>query len=104
MSFNTELKHVRDTSLPKGMRYISLRHCVEMYSPFGFVKTWEILEKKFGLKEGKEVDNEVFIKCADFLERDRNAWKLVESAQMKMAKSRRRSGLTKPKFYCEHKI
>jgi len=103
MSFNNELAQVKDDSLPKGMRYISLRHCVELYSPFGFNKTWEIMERKFGLKEGKENENEVFIKCAEFLEADRNAWKQVIEAQQQMAKIRAKYGLPKPKFHCVHK-
>lgn len=102
MSFNTELRQVKDSALPKGKRYISLRHCVELYSPFGFIKTWEILEKRFGLKEGDENGNEVFIRCAEFLETDRNAWKQVIEAQKIMAKTRAKVGLPKPKFHCEH--
>lgn len=102
MSFNSELAQVRDNSLPIGMRYMSLRHCVELYSPFGFDKTWKIMERKFGLKEGEANDNNVFIQCAEFLETDRNAWKRVIKAQEEMAKTRSRYGLPKPKFHCEH--
>lgn len=101
MSFNRELAKVKDASLPAGRRYTSLRHCVEFYAPFGFQKTWAVMEQKFGLKEGALNAHEVFMRCAEFLETDRNAWKAVTEAQGNLAKTRASFGLAKPKFSCK---
>lgn len=103
MSFNNELKKVRDDSASLGMRYVSLRHCVELYSPFGFDKTWKFMEQRFGLKDSAENGSNVFTKCADFLDTDRNNWKALTKAQGQMAKTRTKYGLPKPKFTCDNK-
>ena len=101
MSFNNEAAKVKDESQPLGIRYVSLRHCVELHCPFGFNKTWKFMEKKFGLKEGEENDSNVLIQCAEFLETDRDAWIKVKDAHENFVKTRMHLGLPKPKCSCE---
>lgn len=43
MSFAVELRKVRDQELPVQHRVRAMAHCVEMYSPIGYVATWEYL-------------------------------------------------------------
>jgi hypothetical protein len=102
MSFGNEVTKVKDESLPIGIRYISLRHCVKLHRPLGFHKTWKFLEKKFGLKEGEENESQVLIQCAEFLETDRDAWIKVKNAHENYVKTRVTLGLPKPKCSCEH--
>ena len=101
MSFNRELAKVKNESLPVGSRYTSLRHCGDLSAPFGFQKTWAVMEHKFGLKEGLLNSHEVFMQCAGFLEADRDAWKALTEAQENMARTRASFGLPKPGFSCK---
>ena len=102
MSFNNEVTKVKDESQPLGIRYISLRHCVELHCPFGFNKTWQFMEEKYGLKEGEENNSSVLIKCAMFLETDREAFIKVKNAHEQFVKTRVNLGLPKPKCSCDH--
>jgi len=101
MSFNNEAKKVRDESLSLGLRYISLRHCVELYSPFGFNRTWGYLEAKCGLKEGENNEPSVLTRSVEYLEKDRDAWLHVIQTQEDYVKNRVKSGLPKPTFKCD---
>ena len=74
MSFNSEARIVRDNGAPIGLRYISLRHCVQMFCPFGFNATWKQLEKRFGLKEGQPNTSEALSVSIEFL----NLWRNIE--------------------------
>lgn len=103
MSFGDETRKVRDEALPIGLRYVSLRHAVELHCPFGFGQTWKYLEEKCGVKEGEPNDSQVLVKCADFIEEDRAAWIKVKQAHEEFIKTRVRLGLPKPKCHCEHK-
>ncbi|MBI3187052.1 MAG: hypothetical protein HYZ31_04150 [Gammaproteobacteria bacterium] len=102
MSFNNDIAKVKDESQPLGIRYMSLRHCVGLYSPLGFTKTWEFMKNKFGLREGEKNESSVLIQCAEFLEVDRTAWIEVKNAHEKFIKTRVKLGLPKPKCSCEH--
>lgn len=96
MSFTTYLAAVRDERTPLGLRYTSLRHCVELYGPFGFQGTWRILESKFGVREGEQNDPGALVAAADFLASDRDAWLAVARAHQSLAKFRASAGLRKP--------
>ena len=97
MSFGDEIGKVKDESLPIGLRYVSLRHAVELHCPFGFGRTWQYLEENFGVKEGEQNSALVLVKCAEFIEQDRTAWLNVKRAHDEFVKTRVRLGLPKPK-------
>ena len=103
MSFGDEIRKVKNESLPIGLRYVSLRHAVELHCPFGFGKTWQYLEDICGVKEGELNDSPVLIKCAEFPDEDRVAWLNVKQAHEEFIKTRVRLGLPKPMCNCEHK-
>jgi hypothetical protein len=67
MSFNSEANIVKDSSMSIGLRYISMRHCVQMFCPIGFNKTWSFLEIKAGIKENQENSSEVLVKAIEVL-------------------------------------
>lgn len=67
MSFQSEAKIVRDEMQPLGRRYISLRHCVQLFSPLGFVKTWDVLAAMTGLKENESNASAVLVHAVDML-------------------------------------
>ena len=96
MSFATYLAVVRSEGTPLGLRYTSLRHCVELYCPFGFQGTWKVLESKFGVREGEQNDPGALVAAADFLAADRYAWLAVVRAHQNLAKFRASAGLRKP--------
>lgn len=96
MSFTTYLATIRSDHTPLGLRYTNLRHCVQLYCPFGFNQTWKILESKFGLREGEMNDPSALVAAAEFLASDRNAWLAVVRAHEDLGKLRARAGLPKP--------
>jgi hypothetical protein len=103
MSFNNEISKVKDDSLPIGNRYISLRSALELHCPFGFKRTWKILEQKFGIIEGETNDPDSLVRSAEFLEKDRDLWLHVMDSQSNLARFRASHGLPKPEFSCDHK-
>ena len=100
--FYDDAELVKNTHASLGARYMSLRHCVEQYSPFGFNRTWEILENKFGLKEGKENTSETLLSAIEFLEQDLTEWLMFNEAKINFINSRVKRGLTEPKIIIEH--
>ncbi len=100
--FFDDAELVKNTHASLGARYMSLRHCVEQYSPFGFNQTWEILENKFGLKEGKEYTSETLLSAIEFLEQDLTEWLMFNEAKINFINSRVKRGLTEPKIIIEH--
>ncbi len=102
MSFNTEAAIVKDVIAPLGKRYISLRHCVEAYAPFGSARTWALLQERFGVKEGQENRPEALVAATDFLEEDRTAWLTFRDALSAFVRSRVYRGLPKPRIEVQH--
>ncbi len=102
MSFKTEAAMVRDVTAPLGKRYISLRHCVEAYAPFGFTRTWTLLQERFGVKEGQENSPEALVAAVDFLDEDRKAWLIFQDALSAFVRSRGHRGLPKPRIEVQH--
>ena len=100
--FFDDAELVKNTHASLGARYMSLRHCVEQYSPFGFNQTWEILENKFGLKEGKENTSETLLLAIEFLEQDFKEWLMGKEAKSNFSNSRVKRGLTEPEIIIEH--
>lgn len=102
MSLQTEINNVKDETKPNGIRYMSLCHCIGLH-PFlgGFVKTWNFLDNKFGLKQGEVNSNSILIKCAEFIEKDHHAWRELQKSHEIFIKKRVKLGLPKPKCYCE---
>lgn len=69
MGFSREIEKVRDTNLDSGLRYISLRHAVELYGGMSFTDTWEAICKKCGIATYGEIfSSENFNVAADFLD------------------------------------
>ena len=69
MGFAREIEKVRDSELDSGLRYISLRHAVELNGGMNFNDAWEALCKKCGVATyGEEFSSDNFIAAADFLE------------------------------------
>jgi hypothetical protein len=102
MSFNNDAKRVRDDSAPIGVRYMSLRHCVEEYSPYGFRRTWRLLEERFGIKEGEANSPEALVAALEFLEEDRADWIAFIEARVAFAKARATRKLPKPRIEVKH--
>ena len=102
MSFNNDAKRVRDNNAPIGTRYMSLRHCVERYSPFGFRRTWRLLEERFGIKEGDANSPEALVAALEFLEKDRADWLAFTEARAVFAQARARRKLPKPRIEVKH--
>ena len=96
MSFNNEARKVKNEKLGVGLRYISLRHCVEHYCPLGFNRTWSRLENRFGLKEGQRNNPEVLLATIDFLVADRQAWLMFVKSRRELIQSRVAAGFPKP--------
>lgn len=96
MSFAAYLATVISQETPLGLRYTNLRHCVELYRPFGFHGAWKALESKFGVREGEQNDPLALVAAAEFLAADRNAWLAVVRAHNDLCKLRARAGLRKP--------
>lgn len=103
MSFHREAKRVRNETLSIGLRYMSFRHCVQLYSPFGFQRTWRILAKRFGVKEGAVNLSRNLITALKLLEKDRVAWIRFQWARRELAQVRRRAGLLKPEIRVKHR-
>jgi len=101
MSFGDEIRKAKNEALPIGLRYMSLRHAVGLHCPFGFRQTWQYLEEKCSVKEGEMNDSSVLFKCAEFLEKDREAFLKVKEAHEEFIKTRVSLGLPKPKCKCE---
>ena len=70
MGFAKEIEKVRNAELSPGLRYISLRHAVELHAPTGFEDTWRALCAQCGLAEyGDKFSHEDFLTAAKFLEK-----------------------------------
>jgi hypothetical protein len=95
LSFNREARLVKSNQAPLGLRYISLRHCVELFCPLGFHKTWSLLEGRFGLKENQENDAPVLVAAVELLEQWRQAHIELQAAHRKHAQELARLGLPK---------
>lgn len=67
MSFNSEANIVRDMTSPIGLKYVSLRHCVERFCPLGFGETWAFLSAKTGLKENEQNSAETLVAAIEIL-------------------------------------
>lgn len=102
MSFSADAAKVRDVAVPFGIRYVSLRHCVEAHAPFGFRKTWALLQERFGIKEGQENSSEALVAAIDFLDEDRKAWLAFQDAMAAFSRSRVQRGLPKPRIEVQH--
>ena len=69
MGFSREIEKVRDTNLDSGLRYISLRHAVELYGGMSFTDTWEAICKKCGIAaNGEKFSSDNFSVAAEFLD------------------------------------
>ena len=102
MSFQNEIANVKNESKPNGIRYMSLKHAIGLHSVIGgFSETWQLLENKFGLKEGENNEASILVKCAEFIEVDRKAYQEVKNAHENYVKCRVKLGLPKPKCSCE---
>lgn len=102
MSFHNEIANVKDENKPNGIRYMSLKHAIGLHPVIGgFGETWQLLENKFGLKEGENNEANILVKCAEFIETDRDAYQEVKDAHEKYIKCRVKLGLPKPKCSCE---
>lgn len=102
MSFNNYAKKVRDGNAPINLRYMSLRHCVQEYSPYGFRRTWRLLEERFGIKEGGSNAPEALVAALDFLEQDRADYLAFTEARIAFIKARARRKLPKPRIEVKH--
>jgi hypothetical protein len=102
MSFTNDAKRVRDDNAPIGLRYMSLRHCVEKYSPYGFRRTWRLLEERFGIREGEVNSPGSLVAALEFLEKDRADWLAFIEARATFAKARARRKLPKPRIEVKH--
>jgi hypothetical protein len=96
MSFNREARLVKDGSIPLGLRYVSLRHCVELFCPLGFNKTWALLAGRFGLRENDANEPGVLVASVQLLERWRRAHIEVQAAERHYVRELLRLGLPKP--------
>lgn len=72
MSFNVEIRKVRDPARPYGARVIALAHCLEIYSPIGFQASWAYLEAKVGAIRSR--DERVLLAAADLVESSRQTY------------------------------
>jgi hypothetical protein len=95
MSFNREARLVKDSDAPLGLRYISLRHCVELFRPLGFHKTWALLASRFGLRENEENDPRVLVASVELLEQWRRAHVELQAAERRYIQEVVRLGLPK---------
>ena len=95
MSFNREARLVKSDQAPLGLRYISLRHCVELFCPLGFHRTWSLLEGRFGLRENQENNAPVLVAAVELLEQWRQAHIELQVAQCRYAQELVRLGLPK---------
>ena len=96
MSFNREARLVKSSTASLGLRYISLRHCVELFCPLGFNKTWSFLEGRFGLRQDQENDPQVLVASVELLELWRRADIEIQAAQRLYVQELVRLGLPKP--------
>jgi len=95
MSFNSEARIVRDENAPVGLRYISLRHCVQMFCPLGFGNTWSFLASKVGLKENEPNAHSAFVDAIDVLSEWRRLHIQRESAKRQYIQGLVKLGLPK---------
>lgn len=98
MSFNNEARIIKDEAKPLGMRYMALRHCVEMHCPLGFKATWKVLETRFGIREGQPNSSQALIAAIEFLQADRQAWLKLLQAHQELVHLRTTNGLPKPEI------
>ena len=93
MSFGTYARRVVNSSLPLGARHVALRSCVERFCPLGFLATWSLLERRFGVKQGEPNSHEALMAAVEFL----SAWRRVvvarEVAEREYRHASRRLGL-----------
>jgi len=78
---------------------MSLRHAIGLHPAIGgFGETLQLLENKFGLKEGENHEaSSILTQCAEFIETNRNAYQEVKEHMNNML-SACKIGFTKTKM------
>jgi len=90
MSFNTLARRVENTDLPLSHRHVALRSSVERFCPLGFQKTWQLLETRFNLKQGRESSTQSLLAAIEFLKLWRQAWLLRQASEAEFRRAEKR--------------
>lgn len=94
MGFNNFARKVRDTSLPHGHRYVSLRSCVQLYRPIGFHATVGYLEAKAGPFRRDET---ALLRALEVIETSRALWQADVRSYAASRAEAKRLGMRTPR-------